>query len=180
MAKRKLTRKEVERRITQALIEIGSEMGLGKPEEVKKKVQSLLQNPSRYKTEAVMPPLLACFFYGLFGQRLKRGMTEDALEQFINGLRRVATQIPTRIRKEMNDMKKQLRRRGGPGRRSLLDTTQQREAIQYVTMMSGQGKTFPQAFQETAAIFQAKGIEVKPRTIKRIWQKRKVLHAQSV
>jgi len=180
MARRKLARKEAENRIMEALTDAASEIGLGKPEEVKKQFQKLCANPSRYKKEIALPTVIAYQFYEIFGQKLKQGVTEENLEQIIKGLREATPQMPTILRKGMNEMKKKLRRRGGPGRGSLLDISQQREAIAQVALMHGQGKTLPQAFEETARIFEASGKKLSARTIKRVWEKRKVLHRQEV
>lgn len=179
MAKKKFSRKEAEKRVMEGLTDAASKIGLAKPEEVRKQFRKLCVNPSRYGKETWFPTSIAWAFYEIFGQRLKRGVTEENLEQIIMGLKRVAPEMPTLIRKGLDEMKKKLRRRGGPGRGTLLDTSQQREAIRHVAMMIEQGKTLPQAYEEAANILlAAHEKKVSARTIKRIWQKRKMLHVQ--
>ena len=177
MAKRKLTRKEKENRIREALSDVASTIGLGDPATVKKQFQAFLSKPSPRGLEQATATGIG---YGLrlaLERELRKCRTEEQLERIVTGIRSRGTQFPTIIRKGLEEMKRNLPRHGGPGRGQTLSHAQKIKACEQISSMQKTTRTsFPDIFECVAEGFRHGGTPVSARTIKRTWQQRTSLY----
>jgi len=178
---RKLTHKETRERILKAIGEGLFTGGLGDPPQAKRQAEVIFSKPGQHTAEAAISPILAHLFYTSLGRRLKnlktRRLTEQELQPILKDIKNTVGTLTPKIRKGLNEMKKRLIQHGGPGRRTILDPAEQRDAIQYVAQELAKGRTLPEAFKEVAEILTARGKKVSAQTIKRTWQKRALLFA---
>src|SRR5713101_2927257 len=124
MAERKLTRKEAEARISKAIGEMLSDSGLQKPEDIQEQVRAIFTGSSQQRVEVAFSPLLAHFVYEIVDLELKRRkmrtFTEKQLDTLLGEVKSRAKDAPSVIRKGLGVIRKNLPRRGGPGRRAIL------------------------------------------------------------
>jgi len=178
MAKRKLTRREKETRIREALAEVASTIGLGDPAMVKKQFQAFLSKPSRHKPEELLSLAARDTAYKMFKRVLDQCRTEKQLEKMLATIPSLKTQLPILFRKGLEEMKKSLPRHGGPGRGETLNRAQKLDACEQIaSMQKTKAATLPDTFEAVAEAFTQKGTPVSARTIKRAWQQRALLYA---
>lgn len=175
MLKRKMTREE---RIHEAIIEVASTIGLDKPENVRRQFQTILSKPSRHGPEKTLLLAVRYTICEYLRREARRYRTEKQLETFLQGIRARKHQLPTIIRKGMDEMRKTLPRLGGPGRGETLSQTQKIEACEQIaTMLKTKATTLPDTFEAVAESFRGTGTKVSARTVKRVWENRASLYA---
>lgn len=178
MATRWLTQRQAHERIIQTLAEIGPKLGLIEPKEARKQARKMFKMSLNWKPKDAFPPLLSYSFFEIFGKRLNaRRWKEDELKDTLAKLRSAMQGLPTLARKGMEEMRRRLPRRGGPGRSEILNQSQKIEACEQIAVMVKTKKIpFPDIFKSVAANFTIKGTKTSPQTIKRAWQKRESLY----
>jgi len=180
-AERKLTRKEIAARIGKAVSEILSDSGLRKPEDIREHVRAILGGSSRQEDEMDFSVMFKHFLHEMVQSDLERrrirGLTAKEVDSTIAGLKSKAKDLPAAIRKALMVIRKDLPRRGGPGRRAVLGSAEKIDACEQVaTMFKTKNMPLPQIFEAVASSFRAKGIQVSARTIKRTWENRTKLY----
>jgi hypothetical protein len=180
---RRLTGKQIEDRIKEAIAKAVSEVGGGNPSEMKKEAHAILTKPMHTQVEMLFAPLTAQIIYESWGKQirhLKRRRCSDeelklVLEQIQQELKGT---LPMALRKGMDEIRKRLPRHGGPGRTNTLTQPQKIDACERIaTAIKTKGASFPETFKAVAEMFSKEGISVSARTIRRVWENRKPLYA---
>ena len=97
--------------------------------------------------------------------------TAEKLGNILEKLRMLPTGFRTTLDQTVKEVKQNLPRKPGPGRRSSLNVEQQKEACLRVGFLNGKGVELSDAFVRVGRSF-----GVGPRTIQRAWQQRVKLH----
>ncbi len=185
MRRRKLPKKEVARRIVKAIGEGIFTGGLENSTEANRLAEAMFSaKRPQFTAEAAFSPILAHLFYAAIGpiaeSAKKRGFTEEELQPILDKIRSTGERLPADIRKGINEMKKKLIRRGGPGRAEALIHSDKIEAVEQIsTMVKTKVMKLPDVFEAVAETFTARGKKVSARTIKRVWEGRQRLYERS-
>jgi polyhydroxyalkanoate synthesis regulator phasin len=177
---RKLTKKEIRKRVVKAVVEAMSASGMATPSEAKKVLRDISKQSSS-DASSLMPPLYALMLHDHLERGVKhlvrKGCTEEQLRPVLEQVKTNAKELPTAIRKGFSEMKKAIPRHGGPGRHRILTPAQEKEACELVFLEIRIRKplNLPNAFEEVARNFQARKVQVSAQTIKRAWGKRDLL-----
>jgi hypothetical protein len=179
MKKRMLTHREVQRRVDEAIDVLLSDCGLPSVDRSKEIYRSLLRNQTG--AEKAVGPVLSDLIREQFQREIKRlkitKCSEEQLKSLLAQIRSYAREIPSSLRRGIEEVKKSLPRHGGPGRKELLNTTEKREACEHVATLLKMGTSrLPDAFETVAEGFRAKGKTLSSKTIKRAWENRKDLY----
>jgi hypothetical protein len=110
-------------------------------------------------------------------KRKGKRWTEPELDIALAKIIAFAPELATGLRKGLKQMQRDLPRRGGPGRETILSDIEKREAVKQIgTFLElGQLKKWPDIFEAVAELFRGKGKQISSRTIKRVWESRATL-----
>ncbi len=167
-----------------AITEMLSSSGIPIPSKAKKQLRKLFKKPSPSPDfeSSLLPPLVAYMFHERLKRLVKRlawkRYTEKELKLILAEMKADGRELPTVIRKALNQMRQTLPRRGGPGREEILSITEKREVCEDVTKLLKMGtvRKMPDIYATVAEGLAAKGKKVSARTIKRVWEKRQSLY----
>ena len=183
MTNRKLTGKQIETRIREAIAKAVSEVGGGNPSEMKREVRAILTKPMQQQVEMLFAPLTAQIIYESWGKQIRhlkrRRCSKAELEIVLAQIQQELKEtLPMALRKGMDEIRKRLPRHGGPGRTASLTQPQKIDACERIaTAIKTKGTSFPDTFKAVAEMFSKEGILVSARTIRRVWENRKPLYA---
>lgn len=182
---RRLTRKQIERQIIDTVAKSISYLALGDPvmvRKVAKKVVRSLISGKKKEIEAYRPFLIeraaSDALHRILKRRKFKTCTEEELKLGLAQFESYMQGVPSALRKGLDEMKRNLPRQGGPGRKEILNTAEKREACEQIGMLHKMGKIkkWPDIFEAVAEIFTARGKKVRARTIKRVWESRETLY----
>ena len=178
MKTQRLTRADIERRLTQAYDEMLEKNNLSPFAKEAKRLLAGIKTTENLGQVLIVGGMsittrMLIENYGRALARATKIRTEDELQQVIQLIKEKGETLPTVIREATKVFKQTLPRRGGPGRRPILSAKETVQVCDHIAMFIRQKWTLKQALAKVAEISPTLlGKKVGQRTLQKAWDNR--------